>query len=336
MTTQPVAHTSKPPAILKNLKKGMGDFLKNEKVKQVVTGIFSILMGIAVGALIGSIIGANPIIIGAIVGGMAGGIVYAAVAGVIHVIKMKGYPAHAHAKSVKHNNRKPLSTFKDWGSDDNLQVFKNVVIEHFSEKEWFKNWKGSKGFTRDNQAAEHLFGKWIQKGLSIGESQELLRLSKKHPDLKGESFLRKVTAENLFKRQIPEFVRKDLEKEGGNAGLISDVEAELDKIPDLEAAGSIHYNLKNFGSFKTDLKPRLNSLSGATFQFDGSKRPSLFIRLNKPYSFYDPFSKKFGGLHEDFKSEDDFINKLYQNLKCYHSKWRLSKPQETGIIKFYR
>jgi hypothetical protein len=331
--------TSKP-SLLKKIVTKCQNCCQDKKVQKVVVGIFCAIIGGLVGALVGSIIGATPIIVGAVVGGLVGGMAYLATKSVLHVIKMQGYPAHAHAKSSKGNNKKPLSAWgtKDWGSDENLGIFKEVIREHFSKKPWFEAWKTHKGFKKDFEATEYLFGKGIRKvPSSFGEAQELIRISKAYPELKGEDFLIRVHAEGLYQRQIPELVRQDL-LEYPKKGLRKQLKAETETIRGLDLADSLGIDLKNLGSFATDLKDqRLDKdLTSATLQLDGKNKHTLYIRLKEPYCFYDPFSKKFGGLHEKFASKDKFIEKLCENLKCYRSKWRLSKPLETGTLKFYR
>lgn len=345
--SSPVANkTPDKPTFFDNIKKKGKDFCQNKLIMQIAIGILSVMIGLGVGALVGSAFTASTIIIGAAVGAIVGGFTYAAVKGVQHVIRKKAYPAHEHTKMTKKEKeeaeenktgkikRKPIAT--DWRSDDHLLIFKDVVKEHFSEKPWFIAWKKHKGFKHDDRAAEYLFGKWMPMGLSFGEAGELLRISKTDPKLQKDDLLNKVRAENLFLRQIPEFVREDLELNPALGTLLNDVAAEASNIPDLELRSTLKINLKNFTSFESDLKQHLNTDLGATLQFEGKKKPTLFIRLQKPYSFYDPFSKKFGGLHENFKSPDDFVKKLASHLECYRSKWRTYKPLKTGIIKFYR
>lgn len=316
---------------------------------QIVIGILCVGVGACIGGIIGAPFAASMIAIGAVAGGIVGGFIYAAVMGVQHVIKKKAYPAHDHTQMTKREreeekekgkmNRKPLSTWggtKDWGSDDNLRVFKDI-IKLFSNKPWFTAWKKHKDFEKDSEAAEYLFGKWIPKGLSFGEAQVLLMISKTFPKLTGENFLRKVRPELLYLRQIPEFILKDLALDPAGTDLRGQVEAETSNIPKFDLAHSREFNLRTLKSFRTDLKERLDTnIIGATVELYGKNRPTLYIRLQEPYSFYDPFSKKFGGLHENFASKDDFIEKLSTHLKCFKSPWRFSKPQKAGIIKFYR
>lgn len=334
MSIPAVNNTSnKPAACLKNCWAKFQKCINDEKVKKVIGLALSLIIGTSIGALIGTPIGATAIILGAVVGGATGGFVYAAVTSVLYVIQMMGYPAHDHVQA----KGKPISLNKQgWETDDHLGVFRDVIKEQFANKQWFKDWKAHKKFEDNNQAAEYLFGKWVRKGVSLGESQELLRATKKDSDAKGEEFLAKVRAEGLFIRQIPEFIRKDL-RNSDKETLKIQVEEEVNKFSDLELTEQpIPYEFKNFDSFKADLKQRLDTgLTGAIFQLKGQNDPALFIRLKKPYSFYDPFSNTFGGLHE-FKSKEDFIEKLYEHLKCYGSRWRLMKPLEWGTIKYYR
>lgn len=345
MTTPPVNNTSNNfDSVKKCFGKCWTGFKKcvaDEKVQKVMLFVFSLIIGTAIGALVGTPIGATAIILGAVVGAVTGGIVFGAVTGVKYVIQMKGYPAHAHViakdSDGKKVDRKPLSVGKQgWETDDHLGVFKDVIKEEFANKQWFKDWKAHKGFKENNQAAEYLFGKYVRKGVSLGECQELLRAAKKDDKLKGVEFLTRVRAEGLFIRQIPEFIRKDL-KNSDKETLKIQVEEEIHKFPDLILDESTQYELKKFQSFKTHLSRRLDTnLTGAIFQLKGKEDPALFIRLKAPYSFYDPFSNNFGGLHEEFKSPDEFIEKLYEHIKCYGSRWRMMQPLEWGTIKYYR
>lgn len=328
--TQVVNPPPRERSSLEKTKDKAYNCLKDEKVKQVAIGLFSVIIGAGIGALIGTAFGATPIILGAAAGAIVGGFTYAAVTLALHIIKTNGYPAHHYV------TEKPISTFRDWGTDDHLDVFKDVIKDFFKEIPWFIEWKKLKKFEKEDDAAEYLFGKFIHQGFSFGEAKTLLSLSKKYVDLKGHEFLRKVRAEPLFLHQVAEWVRQDLISNTKARDLRKKVEEDLDTVLGLETAGKLKIDFKHLETFKETIKTKLGkNLIGATLKLNGKDGHTLYISLKKPYRFYDPFSKRFGGLHE-FKTEQRFIDKLHDHLKHYTSPYRFSKKREKGVLKFYR
>lgn len=302
-----------------------------------------VIIGVAAGGLIGLPIGATPIIVGAVLGGLTGGIAYFATICVIKAIQANGYSAYSHRTHA------PVSLEK-LTSSENLEVFKDVLIDHFSDKPWFQAWKARKGKHRKNmfnmqskkttpftndEAANYLVGKGISKGVSFAEAQELLKLTKTHPDLKGEDLIRRLRIENLFQRQILELLRFEVKE----PALVQEVEDLRNHIPGLDMIGDpLTIDFKNMSIFKTTFSNFIQGKNaiGATLELVGKTRRYIFIRLTEPYSFYDPFSKKYTGLHENFKSEEAFIDTLYRHLRGYQRSWRGCHHPETGILKLYR
>lgn len=317
----PTALLSKVEKRFPRIKRVIG----NEKLKLVAKHTFFTVgltaLGGGFGVLISAPFGIIFIAIGAGLGAFTGGITYLAILSVICLKRKYGFPAHSY-RIV------PPISIDIWLTDENHHIFQNVLKERLQPFPWFATWCSMQRLQSPGSIERHLWRK-IQKGVAFGEAQGLMMASIQHKTAKGLELLKKITPEELYYRQLLHLIQQDFhrfhrEKE------YNLIDLEIKKCPQLEARIDItmsKLDVDHQHYFSTTLQqaihdPEHPSLYGLLSLSSKSKSHAIFLQFSPAFSFYDPCSLRHAGLHEGFKSEDEFIRAVYRHLKGYHSHLR--------------
>jgi hypothetical protein len=316
------------------------------------------LAGAGFGALLGIPGGVAFVIIGASVGVTAGLLSYLAVRGVQYVLKHYGYPAHRHctAHPISHEE-------KDRFTDIDKQKFNDILEDDFAPHAWFTQWKKQRGFAQENSkgSVENHLWRRLQKGFGHAESQCLLDVVNRFPQLEKEKVLQHFSTKNLFKKQLLELIRQDFERNKMQGAAQFRDEASLQEVIALSAKIKVHTADKP--QMLTPTNSKLNSqelhnkhafkaaLSRSSFPNSLGKRPSfailrlhntkrfqtIFLQFEPGLRFYDAYSSHFTGLHEKkFKDENDFLDSLYSHVRGYYSRLRPLAPRfSSADIQWY-
>lgn len=311
----------------------------NPKIKkiaiEVLKGLALSLLAAGFGALICSPFGATMIAIGAISGGVVGGLTFIAVTTVIQAIRSRGFPAHPFCKA-------PPIPLDDWLTDEHLKQFHDVIEKKLQPEPWFSKWVGL--YKRSKSKMQHALWRSIQKGVAAGETRALILAAQKNPSLGGLDLLKKISPEDLFYGQLLEIIAKDLAKWKAwpeHATILK----TLEEIPPLIKHGEIPFGdleLNDEGKWSAQLKSFIHPVQdepswGCLQLFGKEKSHTLFLQFKPSFRFYDSYNPKHGGMHEGFKTEDEWIKTLYSHLKGYHSRIRPSALKfNSALLRAYR
>jgi hypothetical protein len=343
--------TTRPANPLSNLNplNAMKKAGSNSKVKKIALEVLKTL-GIALlaaglCAVSFASFGLAWLIGGTIAGGLLGGIAYIAIRSVYLTVRKEGFPSYRYKTAA------PIDQ-ETWLGDDQKKDFRRLLGEEFGPKEWFKEWKRLHAFRSDKELERYLWLK-IQKNARTGEAVAMLQAGKEHGKLKGERFLKKIEAEEVYRFQILTIIEKALR--GFVAAAFADDVRHLLKHPpsgvrrgvsfELDALSLAHFD-KFYENLKTHvfeaerparaaLAPELVDAPFEAALLHPSSHPPaapLFIQFKPELRFYDSSHKKFSGLHEGFKTEEEFAKALFRHFRGYQSKLRPKSPKFKQVL----
>lgn len=324
-----MAAITPPKGCLQRLEQKLSSIkkvLSSPKVKkvalEVLKGLVSVIIGGGLGALMLSPLGTVFIIVGASVGAGVAGIAYGIATGTLIGVKKNGYPAYAFRTSP------PLSV-EQWLTDENQAIFKEVFTQKIAPQPWFDAWKQLKKLKSASSLRSHLWRR-IQKGVSHGEAQILVKKVKAKPSEASKVLLKKISAETLYHQQILEMIWSDFKRANHEPELTA-IAPLVHAISGVQEEPSLTFELDKFGdeqTFRVALEPLIQQAAAGTPLMmtmrleGGNDAHTLFIQMAPKLRFYDSYSVRFTGFHEGFNDMNAFIAALFSHLKGYYSRFR--------------